>query len=185
MPRFERSLIQTTRQHIVTWSDAAGHNRMVAVIVHVPGKGWEWTRWQVPKHVLGRFLERHDNYIGLLGMFGVVITHTTWRCLLKGALWTAFCDNDGVVGNIGNGAVHQFESQDANNVLGRFWMELAKQDTGFYISRVPTKMNAADEPSRDCMDLVKRLQARWKDPSIPSWLTDVWRQVEINSSDFQ
>ena len=138
-----------------------------------------------PKTCLGRFLDRQDNYIGLLEMFGVVITHTTWCSLLKGALWTAFCDNDGVVGNIGNGAVHQFESQDANNVLGRFWMELAKQDTGFYISRVFTKMNAADEPSRDCMDLVKRLQARWMDPSIPPWLTDVWRQVEINSSDFQ
>ena len=76
MRRFERSLVQTTRQHIVSWSDAAGHNRMVAVIVLVLGKGWEWIRWQVPTHVLGRFLERHDNYIGLLEMFGVVITHT-------------------------------------------------------------------------------------------------------------
>ena len=59
------SSVNEDRPHIRTWSDASGVDRIVAVLF-LSDNEWQYTVAEVPKSFLGDFLERSDNYIGVL-----------------------------------------------------------------------------------------------------------------------
>ena len=42
-------------------------------------------------------------------------------------------------------------------------------------------MNAADEPSRLCLELIDRLGAVWDDPIVPAWLLDPFVETAEDS----
>ena len=49
-------------------------------------------------------------------------------------------------------------------------------DLGLYISRVPTKENIADNPSREDYDTLVRMNARWAEPVLDTRFerADAW-----------
>ena len=73
-------------------------------------------------------------------------------------------------------------ARDANNLVGRLWMALAKAGTGFFLNRVESKANPADEPSRDQEKLVGELGANFRASVVPDWLWTIWDPVPLDMS---
>ena len=75
----------------------------------LPGKR---TRIQTPEHVWCLLLDRGDNQIGFQELLGVLLARGTFSHLLRGALWLASVDNDGVLHALTKG-----REEDLNPVL--------------------------------------------------------------------
>lgn len=130
-----------------------------------------WTAIQTPDHIWDQLVERGDNQIGIQEMPGVVLAWGTFRRFLQGSLWTAFVDNDGVLGAIlkgGSGA------PEVNIAVGQLWLDLATDVVGLHAARVESKANVADGPSRGDFSEVHRLGAVWTEPVLPPWAYDLW-----------
>ena len=56
---------QQAGKQVVTWSDASGVDRWIAVVLKVEGR-FPWARSQASQSLVDKFLPRDDNYIGLL-----------------------------------------------------------------------------------------------------------------------
>ena len=169
-PFLQPSRLQGLR-HVTTWSDAAGLSRWVAAVAYVDGE-FLWTRILTPDAVWEQLLERGEHQIGVQEMLGVMLAWATFESVLCGSLWTAFIDNDGVLGAIlkgGSGA------PEINIAVGQFWLGVARASVGFHGARVESKANVADGPSRDDLSEIRRLGARWVEPVLPPWVYDLWR----------
>ena len=172
--------VNVKRDHVRSWCDAAGGAQVAGCIICIQDV-WYWTRWVCPDELIQQFIPRGDNYIGLLELIGVVLTWTTFKVALKGSYWTCYCDNSGVVHSTTSGVAHGMVSQDANNIIGRLWMEMASSDTAFYIAQVETAANGSDEVTRvENSKLVEELGATWMEPCIPEWFNCVWRVPDMN-----
>ena len=55
------------------------------------------------------------------------------------------------------------------------WLHLAEQDFDMHVARVEGASNIADGPTREFLEHVGRLQAKFVAPVLPQWLDDVWR----------
>ena len=167
--------VATRRPHVVTWCDAAGKTRMAGAIVFI-NERWYWTRWLVPQWMVDQFCPREDNYIGLLELVGVVLTWSTFKTAIAGSFWTAYCDNSGVVHGCANGSTNGLLTNDVNNMIGRFWLEIAKADVSFFIAQVETDANGSDEVTRvQVSQLVEKLEAEWVAPVVPQWFENIWQ----------
>jgi hypothetical protein len=159
-----------SRPHVRTWSDAAGVSRWVAAVAEVDGK-FLWTRVRTPDCIWDQLLERGDQQIGVQEMLGVALAWGTFRSRLHGALWTAYVDNQGVLGAIlkgGSGA------PEVNMAVGHLWLDLAACTVGLHVARVESKANVADGPSRDEFSELDRLGATYVEPELPQWAYDLW-----------
>ena len=67
--------LDETREHVVTWSDAAG-NRKTAVFLWSVELGWHWTEYRVPNGVFQRLLPRRDDQICYLELAAVVVAYS-------------------------------------------------------------------------------------------------------------
>ena len=148
---------------------------MAGAIVFI-NERWYWTRWLVPQWMVDQFCPREDNYIGLLELVGVVLTWSTFKTAIAGSYWTAYCDNSGVVHGCANGSTNGLLTNDVNNMIGRFWLEIAKADVSFFIAQVETDANGSDEVTRvQVSQLVEKLEAEWVAPVVPTWFENIWR----------
>ena len=163
------------REHVVTWSDAAG-NRRIAVFLFTVRLGWRWTAWRMPKSVQRRLLPRGDNQIGYMELAAVAIAMATFSDVLTGSAWTAWVDNQGVVGGLLRGGS---TAADSNAVIGQLWLDMAKWDIAFEIGRVASRANIADEPTRGVSDWCDFVGATFTEPVIPDWLRDPWRSPDF------
>ena len=55
---------------------------------------------------------------------------------------------------------------------------IAQNTAAIATKAATTAMNAADEPSRLCLDLVTRLDAAYDDPVVPMWMLDPFATVD-------
>ena len=162
------------RPCVVTWSDAAGASRWVAAVVHVGGRFW-WSRLQTPDSVWSLLLDRGDHQIGFQELLGVLFVWETFKDKLKGALWLAFVDNDGVMHALTRGGGGGPESFAC---IGRLWLEVASFQTDLHCARVESASNVADGPTREEFEGVKQLKAEWVPPVIPGWVWNMWHGAE-------
>ena len=166
-----RFVITETRQHVRTWSDAAGASQWVAAVLQV-GPLWYWTRIQTPDWLWQQLLTREDHQIGFQELLGVLLAMATFMPWLQGKLWTAYLDNDGVLAALVNGAGG---GPEVHMAIGHFWLLMAKMQVGFYGARVESKANLADGPTRDSFEDLGKLGAVFVEPLLPEWLQDMWR----------
>ena len=164
------SAFKPRREHIVTWSDAAG-NRKTAVFLWSKKLGWKWTYWRVPRSIVRRLLSRSDDQIGYLELAAVVVALSTFEDDIKGQAWTAWIDNQGVVGSLIKGGSRAL---DLNPIIGQMWMWIARSGIALQTGRVASRSNIADEPTRGSDEWVKLVNAQFYKPVIPGWLTDPW-----------
>ena len=68
-----------------------------------------WTRIRTPWAVMEQLAEREDSQIGFQELLGIVLALGTFHSMIAGALWVAFCDNDGVTHAITKGGGHYSE----------------------------------------------------------------------------
>jgi hypothetical protein len=116
---------------------------------------------------------------------GVGLAHNyvaTWQQQLKGQLWSHYLDSVVAMGAVNNGSTNPMTARDANNLVGRLWMALVKAGTGFFLNRVESKANPADEPSRDQEKLVGELGANFRASVVPDWLWTIWDPVPLDMS---
>ena len=67
---------------------------------------------------------------------------------------------------------------DANNIIARLWLEMAREDTAFHIAQIETDANCSDEVTRlEISPVVEELGAVWTPPVIPSWFDHIWRHA--------
>ena len=163
--------LNETRDHTISWSDASGEDRWLAVVLLVDGRFW-WTRCQVQQKLIDIFLPREDSYIGLLELLAPLLAWATFGAELRNKLWTAYIDNQGVLHNLLKGTA---ASEEANYLVGRLWLELAEAETHIFVQRVESKSNIADGPTRASTDYIKKLNAMWRAPVLPAWIEDIWR----------
>ena len=70
---------------------------------------------------------------------------------------------------------------ELNELVGRMWLHLAKEQVAMFCARVESKSNVADEPTRYNLDWVNNLSAMWTDPVWPSWADAVWASLAPGS----
>ena len=97
-----RGLEDKRRNHVITWSDAAGASRWIAAVAYCQSS-WYWTHVKTPDTIWNQLLQREDNQIGFQEMLSVILAWCTFQDFLHGSLWTSYGDNDGVLHAIANG----------------------------------------------------------------------------------
>ena len=80
-------------------------------------------------------------------------------------------DNQGVVGSLVRGAG---SAPGHNAAVAKVWLDFAADSVAPWIIRVETACNVADGPTRDFLDHLSLMQARWVEPRWPSWIEDIW-----------
>ena len=162
--------LKPKRELVSTWTDAAG-NRSCAVFLWSVNRGWHYSYWRMPKSVLRKLLPRRNDQITYLELAAVILAFTTFQGWLTQAAWTAWVDNQGVVGALLKGGAR---ASDVNAVIGQLWLNIAKLGIALQIGRVASKANIADEPTRGCKDWIEKSGATFHEPLIPEWLLDPW-----------
>ena len=75
------------------------------------------------------------------------------------------------------------QKADHNSMSHAFWWHAAKKKMGIRIERVESKLNIADDPSRNDLASLNMLGAEWKNPSIPNieWSSIRWQPMSCSS----
>ena len=126
---------------------------------------------RTPQFILDQLLPRGDEQIGFQELLGVLLAAFTFGHLLRGSLWTAFIDNDGVMLALTAGGGG---SDEVHYAIGRLWLYVAEINCDLHALRVESKANIADGPTRDDLSLVNALGARFIPPRLPDWLESLW-----------
>ena len=108
-------------------------------------------------------------------LLAVFLAQYTFAKELAGAFWSAYVDNQGVLGALRRSSC---TAPDINMMVGRFWLRVAEQRQAFFVSRVESEANVADGPTRDSFDAVRALGGRFVRPVLPDWLLDVWEMPQ-------
>ena len=66
---------------------------------------------------------------------------------------------------------------DANVLIGKWWLEMARQKTAVELWRVESKANPSGGPSRFRLDTMDKLGAQYVHPKLPRYVVDFWAPV--------
>ena len=91
----------------------------------------------MPKSVLRKLLPRRDNQINYLELAAVILAFTTFQGWLTQAAWTAWVDNQGILGAILKGGAR---ASDVNAVIGQLWLNIAKLGIALQIGEGPQRL---------------------------------------------
>ena len=96
--------------------------------------------------------------------------------LIAGKNLHIFSDNAGAEHSTARGYAKVF---DHTCVVHSIWLMALELGTGIFVSRVPTKLNLADDPSREYYVLLERMGAIRREPRIdPRFLQrDAWASL--------
>ena len=154
---------------VVSWADAASITRLLSAVF------FEYTRMVAPSRIMEDLVQRNDGMIGMLELLAFLLVLETWKDQLKYARWQAYIDNDGVLYSIINASS---KAHDVNIIVGKLWKSLHRQPIDLTAFRVESKANIGDDSSRiendDELHDLKRLDAKFVDPRLPSVLYNVW-----------
>ena len=134
----------------------------------------------VPKEVLDKWISR-STQIFMVELVATVLALETFRYYLQNTNVLLFVDAEAVEGALVKGYSSR---SDVSLLVGKFW-ELAQElGAAIYIDRVPTDANCSDGPSRDKVDIGRRLgwlevEARW--PSDVHINGRAWELVRVPS----
>ena len=131
------------------YPEAAGEPRCVTVVISVPKESGTTKNFHtfmtVPAEVWEQLLDRQDSQIGFQELLAVILAWGIWADILEGTLWTAWVDNQGVLGSMLTGPC---KAPEAALLIGQLWITMAQARTAYRAGRVESKSNVADGPSR-------------------------------------
>ena len=172
-PQIWKSVDECKRQHMISWTDAAGTGELAALLYDQRRDTFVYTTLTCPPVIMDQWLRRGDDYIGLLELVAVVMCLHTWRAELHNKLWTTWQDNAGVMHAVAKGGTSGV-LHDANEILNMLWLDVHHNQTGLFVAKVESEANIADEPTREITDIFASLEATWTAPKLPQWLLQLW-----------
>ena len=106
-----------------------------------------------------RALIQRKTHIRLYELLAVTVALRTFANELRGRIIIAFIDTTCALGMIIRSATRKY---DANGILHHVWLGLAMLGVHAEWQRVPSKLNVADGPSRECFTDVLALGLAWR-----------------------
>ena len=126
-------------------ADARSTPPRLAAVLICDGKFY-YTEMAPPKELLEVLVKRNDNQIMGLEIMSIALGISSFSELIKSRKVRVWSDNKGAEGCTRKGAAKSF---DHNSLIHAFWLRAAQLRLEVFISRVPTKDNIADDPSRE------------------------------------
>ena len=153
--------------------DARGFPPRVAAVIVEAGQGIEYTDWQPPRAVLKCFQSREDDQIMGLELLAVLVGMITFKERLRGKVVRIWEDNKGAEGALRKSSS---KSDDHNLIVHGVWLFAACNNFSIWVERVPSHENIADEPSRECYQLLEAMGATWVRPVLHNnlWEPSKW-----------
>jgi hypothetical protein len=164
----KKSLYQvdrSLREHVRLWTDASGADRWLAGVLETQGR-WYWTNYRVPDELWDLFNERNDDQIGMQELLAIPLAYETFKGLMRGKLATIYIDNVGAMSCLIKGSSR---ASDINSSIGYIWKDLVILGIGAHFTRVESKANVSDGPTRSRFEVLHRLAAERIEPVEPSW----------------
>ena len=154
--KWERRLLGAP--DMVLYTDAEQKGRVgVALIDNACGRGW-YVASRVPRRWRRALIPRKTQ-INLYELLAVTLAVRTFANELRGKRIVAFIDNTCALNMVIRGASRK---DDANGILHHLWLELAMLGVHAEWQYVPSKLNIADGPSRECFTDVLALGLSWR-----------------------
>ena len=144
------------------FTDARGTPPRVAAVL-ATSERLCFSDWMPSEDVLANFVERRDAQIMGLELLAVVFGLCTFLDDVRGKYVRIYIDNTGGESALEKGAAR---SADHNLLVHSVWHLGARYGFGIWIERVPSSLNIADEPSRECYGTLWDLGASWVEPKL-------------------
>jgi hypothetical protein len=117
-----------------------------------------------PPVELMEFLKpRNDGQITSLEILSIAFGLSTFLAMLRGRNVHVFSDNTSAEHNTSKGRAKSF---DHTMIIHSIWSVALEESLGLYVSRVASKDNIADDPSRERYGLVARMGAKRMPPQL-------------------
>jgi len=135
--------------------------RVAAVLIQ--GGVLYYSDAQPSNELMQIFTKRDDNQIMSLEILSIAFGLSVFKDQLRGQNVHVHSDNTAAQHNTAKGRAKTF---DHTCLVHGIWTMALELQIGLYVSRVPTKENIADDPSRERYSLLKKLGAVWKEPAL-------------------
>ena len=154
------------------FGDARGAPPRVASVLLADGVV-EYTDWEPDSTVMNTFCARRDNQIMGQELLAVLFGLSTFLDKLHGSCVRVWIDNSGGESALLRGRA---TSWDHNILVHSIWLLAAKYNFSLWIERVPSKLNIADDPSREVYTTLEGIGARWVPPVLRRefWFPKEW-----------
>ena len=162
-PRIVRNLVLPV---VDLFTDAASTPaRIAGVLFGADTQSPLYTEWVPDGRFWNALLLRSDNQIVALELVAVVVSIATFARLLVARTVRLWIDNSAGELQLRRGSAR---SDDHNRLVHSVWLSSIEWGFNFWIERVPSKLNVADEPSRRDYRAMREIGALSVDPTIPS-----------------
>ena len=106
-------------------------------------------------------------------LLAIAVGLSTFDHLITGKTVVLFSDNAGAERCTAGGSA---KAADHNQIVHAVWLQAFTQRFHLWVKRVPTKVNIADDPSREDYRLHSALGAKWRKPTLPApcWAPADW-----------
>ena len=162
--------MQHEKEHIHSWTNAAGANKMLAAAV-VSASSMVAELMPLPE-VLAEATDAEGWQLHRLpGVRSISLRTNSLKEVLSGNLCPLWVDNQGVLHSLVRGSSL---AEDMNVLIGRMWLQLSSLQIDLSVQRVESKANVADGPTRCDFSKIAKLGAQFHAPRWPAWASDVW-----------
>lgn len=170
------------RRTVQLFVDASGAPAHLGAVILVDGE-LEYTDWRVPQKLLEIFTSRRNNQIQGLEMLAAALGLSTFSKHCESRTTRLWSDNVSAEYSIKKGSARSF---DHSTIAHCIWKQAAQLHTELWISRVPSKENIADLPSRQQFELLNNLGAKWVSPKLADdyWQPDSWHALKLRHEHF-
>ena len=138
------------------FGDARGEPPHIAAVLFIDGSAF-FCHAAVSHDLLRAFQSRKDHQISGLEMLSLALGIASFAPLLEGRRVHVYSDNTCAEGAVRKGRASAF---DHNSVIHCIWAAAFRLRLNLYVHRVPSALNVADPPSRECFRLMTALHAR-------------------------
>ena len=107
----------------------------------------------VKQQIIDAWIPR-SNQIALIELLAVVVAVDTFKPIITGQRVLVMIDSESALGGLVKG---YSALEDICELVGVFWQSVDDSRTLVYLDRIPTDSNPADAPSRNKMEVAKRL----------------------------
>ena len=119
---------------------------------------------EVAQTLIDEWIPRKSQ-IAMVELFATIVALETFKQELKGSSALLFVDSEPVQGALVKGYSAR---EDMCELVSVFWRCALALRANFYIDRISTDANPADHPSRDRMDVGRKLGWIEVEPKFPS-----------------
>ena len=150
--------------------------RLAVVLLH-DKRVW-YSDLAPPERLLETLRTRGDGQIMSLEILAIAFGMSTMQHLIAGQSVRVYSDNVGAERAVTNGKARAF---DHSCLIHTLWLMASELGMSLHVSRVPTKENVADLPSREQYMLLNELSAQFVEPRIDQrfFEAQAWESLRV------